>query len=285
MPSSSALVVACSSSSSSLLVLARRVAPARGAARGLTRGSDGRASRPSSMRTSKGLRGRPRGSTTSAARTAVLEARPAAGVPAVGLVRFNPFEETGGNQSFALALLDADGDGWVLSSLHARSGRASTPRRSSRAGRSRPVRGGDARRSSRRRPDSLGDTAVRDGPGMAPTIDRRSDHRPPRSTNPPPSRVTRPRPRRREPAPLDQLPAWRELVPVMDPGARRAEPEPGLDALLGGLEPGPAARGDARRRAAARRRRRRDRQDPGHHAPDRLARSRRAGPGRRRSSP
>ena len=39
-----------------------------------------------------------------------------------GLVRFNPFEETGGNQSFALALLDADGDGWVLSSLHARSG-------------------------------------------------------------------------------------------------------------------------------------------------------------------
>ena len=38
----------------------------------------------------------------------------------VGLVRYNPFEETGGNQSFALALLDADGDGWVLSSLHAR---------------------------------------------------------------------------------------------------------------------------------------------------------------------
>jgi hypothetical protein len=40
----------------------------------------------------------------------------------VGLVRYNPFEETGGNQSFALALLDATGDGWVLSSLHARSG-------------------------------------------------------------------------------------------------------------------------------------------------------------------
>jgi hypothetical protein len=38
----------------------------------------------------------------------------------VGLVRFNPFEDTGGNQSFALALLDADGDGIVLSSLHAR---------------------------------------------------------------------------------------------------------------------------------------------------------------------
>jgi hypothetical protein len=37
-------------------------------------------------------------------------------------VRYNPFEETGGNQSFALALLDADGNGWVLSSLHARAG-------------------------------------------------------------------------------------------------------------------------------------------------------------------
>jgi hypothetical protein len=37
-------------------------------------------------------------------------------------VRYNPFEETGGNQSFALALLDLDGNGWVLSSLHARSG-------------------------------------------------------------------------------------------------------------------------------------------------------------------
>lgn len=40
----------------------------------------------------------------------------------VGLVRYNPFEDTGGNQSFALALLDAAGNGWVLSSLHARTG-------------------------------------------------------------------------------------------------------------------------------------------------------------------
>ena len=57
-----------------------------------------------------------------AARTAILEARPARAFQRVGLVRYNPFEETGGNQSFALALLDAAGDGWVLSSLHARSG-------------------------------------------------------------------------------------------------------------------------------------------------------------------
>ncbi len=57
-----------------------------------------------------------------AARTKVLEARQPRAFQRTGFVRYNPFEETGGNQSFALALLDADGDGWVLSSLHARSG-------------------------------------------------------------------------------------------------------------------------------------------------------------------
>jgi hypothetical protein len=38
----------------------------------------------------------------------------------VGLVRFNPFGDTGGNQSFALALLNDHGDGAVISSLHSR---------------------------------------------------------------------------------------------------------------------------------------------------------------------
>jgi hypothetical protein len=56
------------------------------------------------------------------ARQAVLEGVQRRAFQRVGLVRFNPFEETGGNQSFALALLDAAGDGWVLSSLHARAG-------------------------------------------------------------------------------------------------------------------------------------------------------------------
>ncbi|MDH4142668.1 MAG: DUF4446 family protein [Chloroflexota bacterium] len=55
-------------------------------------------------------------------RTAALEIAQRKALSRVGLVRYNPFEETGGNQSFALALLDSDGDGWVLSSLHARSG-------------------------------------------------------------------------------------------------------------------------------------------------------------------
>lgn len=55
-------------------------------------------------------------------RTSALESASLKAFSRVGLVRYNPFEETGGNQSFALALLDAEGDGWVLSSLHARSG-------------------------------------------------------------------------------------------------------------------------------------------------------------------
>jgi len=41
-------------------------------------------------------------------------------VTRVGVVRFNPFDDTGGNQSFALALLDGRSDGIVLSSLHSR---------------------------------------------------------------------------------------------------------------------------------------------------------------------
>ena len=38
----------------------------------------------------------------------------------IGLVRFNPFAGTGGNQSFCLSLLDGDDSGLVISSLHTR---------------------------------------------------------------------------------------------------------------------------------------------------------------------
>lgn len=38
----------------------------------------------------------------------------------VGVVRFNPFTDAGGDQSFAVALLDVHGNGIVVSSLHAR---------------------------------------------------------------------------------------------------------------------------------------------------------------------
>lgn len=40
----------------------------------------------------------------------------------IGLVRFNPFADTGGSQSFTLALLDGEGNGLVMTSLYGRSG-------------------------------------------------------------------------------------------------------------------------------------------------------------------
>lgn len=38
----------------------------------------------------------------------------------VALVRFNPFDDTGGDQSFSVALLDPKGDGLVISSIFSR---------------------------------------------------------------------------------------------------------------------------------------------------------------------
>ena len=38
----------------------------------------------------------------------------------VGIIRYNPFSDTGGDQSFALALLDDQGDGVILSSIFGR---------------------------------------------------------------------------------------------------------------------------------------------------------------------
>lgn len=40
----------------------------------------------------------------------------------VGLVRFNPFKDTGGDQSFILSLLDGKDNGVVISGLYSRSG-------------------------------------------------------------------------------------------------------------------------------------------------------------------
>lgn len=35
-----------------------------------------------------------------------------------GIIRFNPFREAGGDQSFSIALLDADNSGFVITSLY-----------------------------------------------------------------------------------------------------------------------------------------------------------------------
>ena len=50
----------------------------------------------------------------------LLERRTLSSLQHIGLVRFNPFDDTGSDQSFAIALLDGERDGVVISSLHGR---------------------------------------------------------------------------------------------------------------------------------------------------------------------
>lgn len=40
----------------------------------------------------------------------------------VGLIRFNPFKDTGGDQSFVLSLIDGNDNGVIISGLYSRSG-------------------------------------------------------------------------------------------------------------------------------------------------------------------
>jgi len=40
----------------------------------------------------------------------------------VGMVRFNPFKEMGGNQSFSIALLDGNDNGLMITSLYSKEG-------------------------------------------------------------------------------------------------------------------------------------------------------------------
>jgi hypothetical protein len=105
-----------------VLLLARRVSSLSRRLAGLTRGSDGRSLEAVLDAHLERVHGVARDVDDLTNRTDALEAASRKAFSRVGLVRYNPFEETGGNQSFALALLDRDGDGWVLSSLHARSG-------------------------------------------------------------------------------------------------------------------------------------------------------------------
>jgi len=54
------------------------------------------------------------------ARTEQIDATLAHAVQGVGLVRFRAFQDTGGDQSFALALVDGEGNGAVISALYGR---------------------------------------------------------------------------------------------------------------------------------------------------------------------
>lgn len=55
-------------------------------------------------------------------RLEALEAAAPSAIQKVGFKRFNPFEHTGGDQSFSLALLDHKDDGVIISSLYTRDG-------------------------------------------------------------------------------------------------------------------------------------------------------------------
>lgn len=54
--------------------------------------------------------------------TAKLHKTTSLALTRAGFVRFNPFDDTGGDQSFCLALIDSSDSGFVISSIHARTG-------------------------------------------------------------------------------------------------------------------------------------------------------------------
>ena len=105
-----------------VLVQARRLGRLRGRLDGLTRGADGASLDAVLDAHIDKVYAVARELDDLAARSALLEAAGRRAIQRVGLVRFNPFEDTGGNQSFALALIDAGGDGVIVSSLHSRTG-------------------------------------------------------------------------------------------------------------------------------------------------------------------
>lgn len=49
-----------------------------------------------------------------------LEGRELTHIQKVGMIRFNPFNETGGDNSFAISLLDGEANGIVITGLHSR---------------------------------------------------------------------------------------------------------------------------------------------------------------------
>ena len=114
------LAVACIALLVAVVLLARRTSRLDQRLGGLTRGSEGQSLEAILDAHLGKVHDVERQIDALTARAAVLDAVQRKAVQRVGLVRFNPFEDTGGNQSFALALLDMNGDGLIVSSLHAR---------------------------------------------------------------------------------------------------------------------------------------------------------------------
>ncbi|MBI3751810.1 MAG: DUF4446 family protein [Chloroflexi bacterium] len=105
-----------------VLLQARRVRRLAGRLDGLTVGSDGASLEAILGQHLERVHGVVRDVNRLEARTVLLERDLRTTLGRVGLVRYNPFEDTGGALSFALAILDATGTGFVVSSLHARGG-------------------------------------------------------------------------------------------------------------------------------------------------------------------
>ena len=114
------LIVLFGGSLAGLVLLWRQVVALRGRLDRVTRGDDGQ-SLQGVLETHLGRVVEVQSQVVDLARrTGRLEADGRRAFQRIGLVRFNPFEDTGGNQSFALALLDAEEDGIIISSLHSR---------------------------------------------------------------------------------------------------------------------------------------------------------------------
>jgi len=105
-----------------LVFLARQVGALRRRLDGLTRGANGRSLDAVLDAHIDKVYAVAREVDELSARAAVLEGVGRRSIQRIGLVRYNPFEDTGGNQSFAFALTDGRGDGFVISSLHSRTG-------------------------------------------------------------------------------------------------------------------------------------------------------------------
>jgi hypothetical protein len=114
------LVVALAIIGSALVVVARRSRRLEAQLAALTRGDDGRSLAGVLESHLDKVHAVARRQEVLDGRAAALEARARHTLQGVSLVRFNNFDDTGGNQSFALALADPEANGVVLSSLHAR---------------------------------------------------------------------------------------------------------------------------------------------------------------------
>ena len=106
-----------------VLVQSMRLGRAVGAYREVVRGADGASLHDLLAGNASALERAQERMADMEATHGLIDARTQRSLQHIGMVRFNPFDDTGSDQSFAIALLDDRRDGVVISSLH---GRANT---------------------------------------------------------------------------------------------------------------------------------------------------------------